>query len=99
METDAIRLRGCGILIRGGAPSPYSKMLADLDYARQLDAQDELAHFREEFAIDDPDLIYLDGNSLGRMPKRALARLREVAEEEWGRRLIRGWNEGWFTLP
>ena len=71
----------------------------DVDCARELDAQDELARFRDEFVIDDPDLIYLDGNSLGRLPKRSAARAREVVEREWGRRLIRGWNEGWFTAP
>ncbi|PJF20203.1 MAG: kynureninase, partial [Phototrophicales bacterium] len=37
-------------------------------FAQQLDKQDDLAHFRERFVIDDPDLIYLDGNSLGRLP-------------------------------
>ncbi len=71
----------------------------DLDYALELDHADELAPFRREFVIDDPELIYLDGNSLGRLPKRSAARLREVVEHEWGSRLIRGWNEGWFTLP
>jgi len=54
----------------------------DIDYARELDRQDELAHFRDEFVIDDPDLIYLDGNSLGRLPKRTAARMREVIEKE-----------------
>ncbi len=71
----------------------------DLDYARELDRQDDLARFRDEFVIDDPDLIYLDGNSLGRLPKRTAARMREVIEKEWGERLIRGWGEGWFTAP
>jgi kynureninase len=71
----------------------------DLDYARELDRSDELARFRNEFVIDDPDLIYLDGNSLGRLPKRSLARMQDVLEREWGARLIRSWNEGWFTLP
>jgi len=71
----------------------------DPDYARELDRQDELAHFRDEFVVDDSDLIYLDGNSLGRLPKRTVERLREVVEREWGRRLIRGWGEGWFTAP
>jgi kynureninase len=69
------------------------------DYATALDQHDDLARFRAAFVIDDPDLIYLDGNSLGRLPKRTAARLREVVEAEWGRRLIRGWNEGWFTTP
>jgi len=70
----------------------------DRDYALELDRQDKLASFRDEFVIDDPELIYLDGNSLGRVPKRSVARLQDVVEREWGSRLIRGWNEGWFTL-
>ncbi len=71
----------------------------DADYAIELDRSDELAPFRDEFVIHDPDLIYLDGNSLGRLTKRTAARMREVVENEWGARLIRGWNEGWFTAP
>jgi len=70
-----------------------------LEEALSLDLQDPLASFRAEFVIDDPHLIYLDGNSLGRMPKRAAARVAEVVEHEWGQRLIRGWGEGWFTAP
>lgn len=62
----------------------------------RLDATDPLAGFRDEFVIDDPELIYLDGNSLGRLPVRSAARLREVVEEEWGRGLIRSWNQGWY---
>jgi kynureninase len=71
----------------------------DAAYARELDRQDELAAFRDQFVIDDPDLIYLDGNSLGRLPRRAGARMREAVEREWGERLIRGWGEGWFGAP
>lgn len=71
----------------------------DAAYAAQLDQEDELAAFRAEFVIDDPGLIYLDGNSLGRLPRRTVQRVREAVENEWGRRLIRGWNEGWFTAP
>ena len=41
----------------------------DAIYAAELDAQDPLAHFRQRFAIPDPDLIYMDGNSLGRLPR------------------------------
>ncbi len=74
-------------------------MRTDAEYARELDRQDELARFRGEFLIADPNLIYLDGNSLGRLPKRSRARLEEAAAWEWGERLIRGWNEGWFTAP
>ncbi|HET7089461.1 MAG TPA: kynureninase [Anaerolineae bacterium] len=72
---------------------------ADAPYAHELDRQDELARFHDEFVIGDPDLIYLDGNSLGRMPRRSAARIHDVVEREWGRRLIRGWGEGWFTAP
>ena len=68
-------------------------------YARQLDSQDKLASFREAFIITDPDLIYLDGNSLGRLPKVAIERARQIVEEEWGKDLIRGWNKGWWEAP
>ncbi len=68
----------------------------DLIIAQSLDLQDELAHFRQRFAPTDPDLIYLDGNSLGRLPLATQERMHEVVQHEWGQRLIRGWNEGWI---
>lgn len=71
----------------------------DLDFARELDAQDELASFRAEFVIEDPDLIYLDGNSLGRLPQRTIAFMQHAIEYEWGQRLIRLWNDGWIHTP
>lgn len=71
----------------------------DPDFARELDAQDELAPFRAEFVIEDPDLIYLDGNSLGRLPKRTVEFMRRAIEMEWGERLIRVWNDGWVHTP
>src|SRR5512135_2958388 len=71
----------------------------DREYALELDRQDPLARFRDEFVIDDPELIYLDGNSLGRLPRRTVARLRHAVEHEWGKRLIRGWTEGWYEAP
>jgi kynureninase len=74
-------------------------MRTDLQYATLLDDQDPLARFRDEFVITDPQLIYLDGNSLGRLPKRSDARLRQVIEHGWAERLIRGWGEEWFTAP
>jgi len=70
-----------------------------LDFAKQLDSQDPLASYREQFVITDPDLIYLDGNSLGRMPKVAQVRAKQIVEEEWGEELIRGWNKGWWDAP
>ena len=69
------------------------------DFAHKLDASDELASFRSAFVILEPDLIYLDGNSLGRLPKATAARMQEVIQESWGRGLIRGWNLDWFAAP
>ncbi|HQX15693.1 MAG TPA: kynureninase [Anaerolineales bacterium] len=69
------------------------------DFAKQLDTLDPLASYRERFVITDPDLIYLDGNSLGRMPKSAAERAKQVIDEEWGVDLIRGWNKGWWDAP
>ena len=68
-------------------------------FARNLDMQDELKSFRDEFVMADPDLIYLDGNSLGRLPKATVPLLRQLVESEWGDGLIRGWNRGWWDAP
>ena len=67
--------------------------------AQELDLQDELAKFRDRFVIADPDLIYLDGNSLGRLPKSTVDVVRDAVEHQWGERLIQGWNEGWVHQP
>lgn len=74
-------------------------MNTDIEFAKEMDAQDGLASFRNEFVINDPDLIYLDGNSLGRLPRRTIPYMNRVVEQEWGGWLIRGWNEGWIDLP
>ncbi|MGD2157141.1 MAG: kynureninase [Anaerolineales bacterium] len=71
----------------------------DISLAHQLDAQDELASLREAFVIHDPDTIYLDGNSLGRLPKPTAAHLADAIERQWGQRLIRSWNESWMGAP
>jgi len=64
-----------------------------------LDARDPLAAFRDRF-LNDGATIYLDGNSMGRLPKAAVSRLREMAEHEWGTILVRGWTEaGWMESP
>jgi kynureninase len=64
-----------------------------------LDDADPLAPFRERFVGTDSPLVYLDGNSLGRPLTVTSERLRTFVEDEWGGRLIRGWDEGWFDLP
>lgn len=71
----------------------------DAAYAETLDKQDPLAHMRERFVIDDHNLIYLDGNSLGRLPKATATLVQEIVQQQWGSRLIRSWNEGWLTTP
>ena len=70
-----------------------------IEQARALDAADPLARFRQQFAIPEPELIYLDGNSLGRLPLASTALAHDLVERQWGERLIRSWNEGWFSLP
>ena len=75
--------------------------MSTLDRARcaALDAEDPLADLREEFALP-PGVIYLDGNSLGALPKATLARLAAVIEQEWGEDLVTSWNKhGWIELP
>jgi kynureninase len=74
-------------------------MRTDLAYAQSLDAADPLAHFRGAFAHPDADLVYLDGNSLGRLPHAAVALAQDLVARQWGDRLIRSWNEGWFDAP
>jgi kynureninase len=72
---------------------------SSLNFAKQLDQQDSLASYREQFVVKDPDLIYLDGNSLGRLPKSVIESTKKTVEEEWGADLIRGWNKGWWESP
>lgn len=69
------------------------------DEARARDAADPLRLLRDRFHLPE-GLIYLDGNSLGPLPKAAAARQRDVVEEEWGEELIRSWNSrGWIEAP
>ena len=66
---------------------------------QQLDLQDPLRELRDQFVIPS-GLIYLDGNSLGMLPKATAARVAEVVAQEWGQGLIRSWNgAGWVDLP
>ncbi|MFB8024679.1 kynureninase [Streptomyces sp. NPDC056465] len=66
--------------------------------AEALDAADELAALRELFTLD--DTVYLDGNSLGALPRHVPARMQEVLTREWGALRIRSWDEsGWWTAP
>jgi kynureninase len=65
--------------------------------AEALDRADPLAGFRERFVLADPQRIYADGNSLGRLPRETVERLESLVRE-WGERLVSGW-EDWIELP
>ena len=74
-------------------------MSVTLDDARALDGADPLRSFRERFVLP-PGVIYLDGNSLGPLPRAAKDRLAAAIEREWGAGLIRSWNdEDWIGAP
>ncbi len=73
--------------------------MTSLINCQQLDTQDPLRQLRDQFTLPD-GVIYLDGNSLGAMPRSAAARVAKAVTEEWGNGLIRSWNTaGWFDLP
>ena len=74
-------------------------MTITLQDCRNRDAQDPLRSLRDHFALP-PGVIYLDGNSLGVLPKAAPARIADVVQREWGTDLIKSWNTArWFDLP
>ena len=61
------------------------------EYALALDATDPLAKYRDKFVIEDPDQCYLDGNSLGRMPKATVQAVNDFMVNEWGKEAVAGW--------
>jgi kynureninase len=65
---------------------------------RLFDAADPLASFRDRFVAAEPSFVYLDGNSLGRLPHAAAAQVRRVVTDEWGRELVRAWDH-WLDDP
>jgi kynureninase len=67
--------------------------------AADLDSQDPLAHYRQHFIGTDSPLSYLDGNSLGRPLKRTADDIAVFITDQWGGRLIRGWDEQWLEMP
>jgi len=73
--------------------------MTTLQDCRALDAQDPLRELRSLFTLPE-GVIYLDGNSLGPLPRATPARIAQAIDDEWGRGLIRSWNDaGWFSLP
>ena len=76
-------------------PFPHAK---GYEAAIALDESDLLGHHRDRYLRPDPDLIYLDGNSLGRVPVASVETIGKVTNQQWGERLIRSWNDGWWDL-
>jgi len=69
------------------------------EQALALDAEDPLAPWRDRFTLPE-GVIYLDGNSLGALPKTVPPRLKRAVEQEWGVGLIRSWNDAdWYLAP
>ena len=64
----------------------------DIDFVRKLDGEDKLASFRNLFHFSDTDVCYLDGNSLGRLPKRTIEEVNSFLTDEWGHELVDGWS-------
>jgi len=83
---------------RDQAADPSGVETVRLDDARARDAADPLRGFRDRFALPE-GVIYLDGNSLGPLPRSTAPALTDMIERQWGERLIRSWNEGWIEAP
>ena len=67
------------------------------EFAQKLDKNDSLSDFRNQFHIVDDNTIYLDGNSLGRLPLKTKTLIADVVEKQWGTDLIESWNKNWYT--
>ncbi|HUR49180.1 MAG TPA: aminotransferase class V-fold PLP-dependent enzyme [Acidimicrobiales bacterium] len=74
------------------------ELTIDRSFAEGLDRSDSLASVRQQFEIDPAGPIYLDGHSLGRLPKRVRERLHAVIDEDWARDLVASWDE-WVDWP
>jgi len=66
--------------------------VTDREYALELDKNDPLGHFKSQFVISDPEMCYLDGNSLGRLPKATVTAINDFMTKEWGPEVVTGWS-------
>ena len=66
--------------------------VTDREYALELDKNDPLAYFKSQFVITDPEMCYLDGNSLGRLPKSTITSITDFMNKEWGPEVVTGWS-------
>ncbi len=85
------------VLIRPPGETWQTRRVITLDDCRALDADDPLLHLHDRFELPD-GVLYLDGNSLGPLPRGVSRRLQQVIEDEWGAGLIRSWDT-WIDLP
>lgn len=69
------------------------------DHARSLDMADPLSQYRDLIFNGDPSMVYMDGNSLGRLPIKSIENAENVVKEQWGNALIRSWGDQWFDAP
>jgi len=67
--------------------------ITDRQFALDLDASDPLAKYRDQFVISDPTMCYLDGNSLGRLPKQTIKVINDFLVDDWGAKVVEGWND------
>ena len=66
--------------------------VTDREFALELDKNDPLARFKSQFVITDPEMCYLDGNSLGRLPKATITAITDFMNKEWGPEVVTGWS-------
>ena len=71
-------------------------MSIDSNQIKDLDLLDKISTFRKEFYFHDSSLIYLDGNSLGRLPNETITEINDFMLNEWGYQLVNGW-ENWIN--
>ena len=72
---------------------PHTLINMNRDEALETDNQDQLRSFRERFVVEDENVCYLDGNSLGRMPKRTVEEINSLLVNEWGKKMVGGWSD------
>jgi kynureninase len=72
--------------------APNQPSATQRSFALELDLADPLAKYKDQFVITDPSLCYLDGNSLGRLPKKTVESINKFLVDEWGTELVDGWS-------
>ena len=66
--------------------------------SKEFDEIDSISNFKDLF-YNNKNLIYFDGNSLGKLPLTVIKNLNNVVQDEWGNDLIQSWNKKWINLP